>query len=137
MTFVTDADVEMTVEYYAAGAGDDAYTLAAKIINRTIKEIPAGAFGGITKIGASAFRECAYLEKVVLDGIRHISSSSFAYCERLSTVEVPSTSPPYVSAYAFSESPIAHIIVPKGCGDIYRSATNWSAYADVIEEASE
>lgn len=48
-----------------------------------------------------------------------------------------STTPPTIQSDTFYANYLNKIIVPKGTGDAYKSATNWSAYADYIEEATE
>jgi hypothetical protein len=88
-------------------------------------EIPAN----ITEIGASAF----YIHKSdVVEGLK--------------TVTVLSETPPvllglaayYVNfgAVASTDCVLEKIIVPKGCGDVYKAADGWSTYADYIVEAS-
>ena len=44
--------------------------------------------------------------------------------------------PPTISSSTFKTDTLAKIIVPAGCGDTYKAATNWAAFADYIEEAS-
>lgn len=53
----------------------------------------------------------------------------------LSEVKILATSPPTMSNHAFGyASTIRKITVPKGCGETYKAAENWSYYADVIVE---
>lgn len=62
----------------------------------------------------------------------------------METIYIKATTPPSLNAAFTSEmggevfAPyLTKIVVPKGCGDAYRSATNWSASADIIVEVDE
>ena len=46
------------------------------------------------------------------------------------------TTPPTIASNTFDASKLNKIIVPVGCGDAYKNATNWSNFADYIEEAT-
>ena len=46
------------------------------------------------------------------------------------------TTPPEISSNTFTSSKLNKIIVPVGCGEAYKSATNWSNFADYIEETT-
>lgn len=53
----------------------------------------------------------------------------------LSTVIMKPTTPPTIGTATFmSDGTLKEIIVPAGCGEAYKSATNWSYYADIIRE---
>lgn len=47
------------------------------------------------------------------------------------------TTPPTIAASTFTASNINKIIVPKGCGQAYKTATNWTTLASLVEEAVE
>jgi hypothetical protein len=53
------------------------------------------------------------------------------------TITFLRTTPPTITTSTFTTSYLNKIIVPKGCADAYKSATNWSNFADYIEEAVE
>lgn len=46
------------------------------------------------------------------------------------------TTPPTIDSNIFYTNKLNKIIVPVGCGDTYKNATNWSKFADYIEEAT-
>lgn len=47
------------------------------------------------------------------------------------------TTPPTIASNTFTAEYLNKIIVPKGTSETYKAATNWSAFADYIEEAAE
>ena len=53
----------------------------------------------------------------------------------LRTLVMRPVAPPTITTKSFStDGSLKEIIVPKGCGEAYKSATNWSYYADIIRE---
>ena len=60
------------------------------------------------------------------------------WCSNLTTIIILATTPPSIYSTSISNNNLLNkIVVPKGCGDVYKSATNWSKYADIMEEATE
>ena len=53
------------------------------------------------------------------------------------TIRFLGTTPPTIATDTFDNYTLNQIIVPKGYGEVYKSATNWSNFADYIVEASE
>jgi hypothetical protein len=114
------------------------------------------------EIPNGAFEFCQYINNVVIpDNITKLGKNVFSYCERLLQLTLPAsitvlgqyslicgtttnkatftflgTTPPTIAATTFSANKINKIIVPKGCGEAYKTATNWANFADFIEEAS-
>ena len=76
------------------------------------------------------------IRAVIPPRVTEIQQYAFQDCYRLHTVILKGTTPPVLDSEAFS-SPPARIIVPKGTLTAYQSATNWSDYADIMEEATE
>lgn len=126
-----------------------------------VQHIPDNAFGyfsmtslpklqnidipnSVTRIGKYAFYQCNDLTIVEIpDSVKSIGAISFqinAECHR--TVRMKSTHPPTLELGGTGEynqfTPIGThtIVVPKGCGNTYKTAEGWSTYADYIEEAS-
>ena len=89
-------------------------------------------------IGISAFDRCANLTSITIGtGVTSIGGTAFSTC-LIKTITMLPTSPPRLSSTtAFRENPIEQIIVPVGCAEAYKTATNWSEYADYIVEATE
>lgn len=102
----------------------------------------------VTSIGSSAFFYCDGLTSIdIPSGVTSIGDFAFSLSEgNTITVTLLATSPPTLGytedskgtkVYsAFGEPGINKIIVPKGCGEAYKSAEGWSTYADYIVEAS-
>lgn len=90
----------------------------------------------VTDIGASAFQSCSKLLSLTIP-----SSTTYIYYNALhigsstnkATITFLSTTPPTIQYNTIGNN-VEKIIVPKGCGDVYKSATNFSAKADIIEE---
>ena len=93
---------------------------------------------GVTSIGNFAFRNCYNLTSVVIgDGVTSIGYDAFRDCSSLTSITCKATTPPNVESYAFATSSINTIYVPAESVDAYKSATNWSAYADKIQAITE
>jgi hypothetical protein len=84
---------------------------------------------------------CSKLTSVVIpSGVTEIKPNAFVDCSQLTTIVLNPTTPPIISIASYSKSfgsNITQFIVPKGYGDVYKSATNWSTLADKIVEAEE
>ena len=120
-------------------------------------EIPSS----VTKIGAYAFQYCVALEEIVVpNGVETIGHNAFANCSGLKRVDLPaslnslgnyvfgsslniekmlfrSPNPPTISSTTLNNVDYnkMKIVVPCGCGQIYRNATNWSKYeGEIVEE---
>ena len=67
--------------------------------------------------------------------VTFIDGLSFRQCECLYKITLEGENPPSLAADAFTNANgLAEIIVPKGCAEAYKTATNWSTYADIIKE---
>lgn len=143
-------------EKMAGGAGDTGgENKLAQVVDRSITEITEADLQGATTIGQGAFRYCTSLKTATIpEGVTHLRDYSFA-STGLTTIILPSTiaqidtafgssrfietfvvkakTPPTLASGALN-SFACPIIVPVGSGDLYKSATNWSGYADRIIE---
>lgn len=114
---------------------------------------------GITSIGLSAFFGCSSLLNInIPNKVLTIYEYAFQGCTSLSDLIIPasvtsikiyalqigsvdnkatirflSTTPPSIQSNTIGDN-VEKIIVPVGFGDVYKSATNFSAKADIIEE---
>lgn len=93
----------------------------------------------VTSIGNNAFYACHFLHGIVLPrNVTSIGGGAFSDCSGLNKYVMLCPAPPTLSSIsAFNEiNALSRIEVPKGSLDAYRSATNWAAFADYMEESS-
>lgn len=97
----------------------------------------------IKVLGNSAFSGCSSLQTLRLGpDIGTIESYAFncGSSSNKTTIIIEATRPPIIDAMAFGSTStptnIAKIIVPKGCANAYKTATNWTIVASLIEEAA-
>ena len=92
----------------------------------------------ITTIATYAFSKCTALTDITIGrGVTSIAEFAFNLVgkSKTATYRLLSTTPPAIAADAIHADSLAKIIVPKGCGEVYKAATHWSTFADYIEEA--
>lgn len=97
----------------------------------------------IKNLGSSAFSGCEALETIRLGAdIKSIGGYTFncGSSDHKTTIIIEATTPPALDAGAFNSSTyrttLKQIIVPKGRGSAYKTATNWAAVASYIVEAT-
>jgi hypothetical protein len=90
----------------------------------------------VREIESQAFKSCKNLGKLTIGaGVTKIGSGAFADETALSRVTILAETPPSIQNNTFQNcTALEQIIVPIGCADAYKAATNWSAYADIIVE---
>lgn len=127
----------------------------SKITNITLPD-------SVTSIDNFAFQYCSSLTNITIpDSVINIGTATFDSCSSLTQITIPvnvtsiggnalrigsstnkatitmkPTTPPTITSSTFTANSINKIIVPVGCGNTYKSATNWSNFADYIEEAT-
>lgn len=92
---------------------------------------------GVILIGGHAFYKCESLRELTLpESVKYLEENSLGIGtpENKATIIMKSKTPPPISTTnIFRTDCVEKIIVPVGCGAVYRSATNWSLIADDIE----
>ena len=88
----------------------------------------------VTNIDIYAFKDCKALTEVTIgNGVTNIGDAAFYNCSSLTSVTIKATTPPTLGSIAFSNGNNCPIYVPAASVDAYKTATNWSAYADKIQ----
>lgn len=108
--------------------------------NITVKEIPKG----ITNLNGGVFRGCTSItEMTCLGGIGQISAYVFNGCTNLEKLVISNntTVPTLQNTNALTGTKVAsgtgYIYVPDDLVESFKTATNWSTYADQIKGVSE
>ena len=137
--------------------GDEVFNGCTSLMNielPLVTYIGGSTFQGCTKlttvnlpvvsgINSGSFRECTSLTKIeFLSTLNGIAYNAFYKCSNLKTLILRSETMCRLSATgAFNSTPIesgtGYIYVPDDLVDSYKSATNWSTYADQIKPISE
>ena len=92
----------------------------------------------VTTIEQSAFRNCKALARLVVgSSVNNIDSQAFdiGSSQVSPTIIMKPTTPPQIASTTIG-SYVSRIVVPVGTGDTYKAASNWSAYASIIEEGT-
>jgi hypothetical protein len=94
------------------------------------------SLGVITNLVGSTFQGCSRLTTVVLPStLTTIGGSAFYGCTALVYIKCLATTPPTLTSGALSNTNNTFkIYVPYGCGNAYKTTTNWSAFASRIYE---
>ena len=135
--------------------GENAFFCSTVRKGITIANIPKN----LKSIGSSAFQSCNFsiTEIELPQTLESIGSYAFRYTNLIptgikkinqmgaigtetnkATIVIEAVEPPQLvkAAYQFDSKTLLKIIVPAGCGNTYKAATNWSYWADYIEEAA-
>ena len=162
VTFIGDnafqncqALTSITIPDNVTKIGLDAFSGCSSLISITLPN-------SITRIGSNTFQNCQALTSITIpDNVTKIGNYAFSGCSSLTQITIPANitsiggsalqigsstnkatitmkpiTPPTITTSTFISSNLNKIIVPVGCGDTYKSATNWSKFADYIEEAT-
>ena len=121
------------------GGGSEGSTTLDALIDRSLTSINNNR---VTSIGANAFRNCATLTTAVFSETTSIGSNAFGDCIRLKTVVLSVNGGVSLSnTTAFGNTPITrgtgYIYVPDDLVESYKTATNWTVYAEQIKGLSQ
>jgi hypothetical protein len=92
----------------------------------------------LQRIDANAFQATRIEEITIPVKVTSIGQNAFWNCQYLSKMIMKPETPPTLGTKAlYNHGYLKEIIVPKGCAEAYKSATNWSEFADIIKEMEE
>jgi hypothetical protein len=100
---------------------------------------------GITKINRDAFGYCSKLADITLPStLTYVDYDAFYEGYNASNlgkiIRIKATTPPQLyssSSLVYNKNNLSKIIVPQGCLDKYKNASNWSTFATKMEESTE
>ena len=148
--FVSCTQLERVIMPKATAIGANAFTSCLALVDVSIPNV--------TSIAANAFKSCSALESIVLPKASSIQASCFSGCSKLAMVDIHCNTTIYggvfqssgnlntvvlrddtkvctlVSTNAFTGTPIesgtGYIYVPRALIENYKTASNWSTFAD-------
>ena len=81
-----------------------------------------------------AFYGCTSLTSITIpSGVTSIGNNTFNGCTSLTSITVEATTPPTLGLNVFNNTNNCPIYVPAESVDAYKTANNWSKYADRIK----
>jgi hypothetical protein len=140
----------VTIPESVTSIGERAFVFCKSLTSVTIPDsvtsIGSNAFGdcqsltsmtipdSVTEIGGNVFNACSGLTSVTIgDSVTTIGDYAFWRCSSLTSVYCKATTPPSLGWDVFAHNGSDRkIYVPAGSVNAYKSATNWSEYADAI-----
>ena len=81
-----------------------------------------------------SFNSCTTLNEITVPDVVIDVTYAFNGCTSLTTITMLPTTPPRLGASLSNVDSLTKIYVPAGSLNAYKSATNWSTYADLMEE---
>lgn len=94
-------------------------------------------FPNVTKVADRAFEYCSSIQSAYLPKVTEIGMFAFDECYSLQSITLGAT-PPTLGGNAFYNcNSLYAIYVPAESVEAYKSATNWSKYADIIQAIAE
>lgn len=146
LTSITISDSVKRIGYYAfsgcsgltsvtipsslTSIGESVFSYCSSLTSVTIPD-------SVISIGKDAFSSCSGLTSVTIgNGVTRIGNRAFYNCSSLTSITMLSTTPPTIESLTLPFGFSGTITVPAGTGATYKAATNWSKYADKIQEAA-
>ena len=124
--------------YYCSGLTtvtipDSITTIGSEVFRKCTGLISINIPNSVTTIGDYAFSDCSGLTSInIPNSVTTIGYYAFKNCRGLTSVTILATTPPTLGGTEAFESNYP-IYVPAESVDAYKTATNWSSYADRIQ----
>ena len=148
---LTSITIPSSVESIGSYAFNGCNSLTSVTIPSSVTSIGSYAFfpcssltsitipNSVTSIGNNAFQNCFSLTSITIpNSVTSIGNNAFQNCFSILEYIFERTTPPTLGSNAFlSINSICKIYVPDASVDDYKTATNWSTYADYIYSISE
>lgn len=116
-------------ENFTGNISDNVFNSCERLTEFTIPS-------NVTVIGASAFAFSGLVEITIPENVTSIGAQAFRGCSQLNRVYLTSTTPPVLAnSNAFQNAyDNMKIYVPQGSLEAYKTADNWTVYADKMQE---
>lgn len=116
-------------ENFTGNISDNVFNSCERLTEFTIPS-------NVTVIGASAFAFAGLIEITIPENVTSIGAQAFRGCSQLNRVYLKSTTPPVLAnSNAFQNAyNNMKIYVPQGSLEAYKTADNWTVYADKMQE---
>lgn len=136
-----------------------------KLLRQKVVSVNENDLSGVTRLNPYVFYGCDLLKEIDFpERLTRVGYACFAYCSALKEVTLPSTikvieanafvgcgantsskftfsikaqTPPTLNSPLIETQNLNKIVVPQGTLEAYKAATNWSTYADYMEESTE
>lgn len=120
---ITSMTIPDSVTYMASLIFADCSKLTNVVLSNSCESVPS-----------QMFYNCTSLKSLTIPAVvTSIGGSAFYNCTSFTTLTLKGTTPPTLGSNAFHKCrALTTIKVPKASLSAYKSATNWSAYADLM-----
>lgn len=144
-TSLTNIEIPNGVTSIGSSVFYNCISLSSIILPNSVKNIGNSVFYGcssltsvtlpstLTSIGTNTFYSCRSLTSITIpSSVTSIGINTFRDCSSLTTMTILATTPPRLTSTNAISTATTQIQVPMASVDAYKTATNWSNFADII-----
>ena len=122
--------VPKVLDIQTGGSGENKFR---QLVDGSIDVVTENDLNGTTMIRNCAFQSCSSLASITIpNGVTSIGSKAFSNCNNLTSMKIEATTPPTLSNTNAISTATTQIQVPMASVEAYKTATNWSNFADII-----